>query len=271
MNADWMIPAFVFIDTLMERLGHHSDKRAHVPDSEVILIAVVAAKYFHNHHARAVCIRHQTRYLSGSLTVSRFNRRLHKLADGRTFLATTLGELLGQGDVFVIDSMPLPVGRRVRARRCRKVRGRVYCGYGAAKREQFFGWRLPLMCTPTGIPVRFRLVPAAFHDLTPIPELARVLPRGARLLGDKAYHSQADAATMLQETGVRLIAVRRANMAPHPWFLDELELRAYRRTIETVNSPCEKMGRTRLPARTQAGLELKVCASLIALVCTNMN
>ena len=187
------------------------------------------------------------------------------------FLATTLGALRGRGDVCVIDSMPLPVGRRVRARRGRNVRGRVYGGDGAAKRAKFFGWRLPLIYTPTGIPVRLRLVSAAFHDRTPIHELARVLPRGARRLGDKASHSQADAATMLQEPGVRLIAVRRANMAPHPWFLDERELRAYRRTMETVNSQYEKRGMTRLHARTQAGFALKVCASLIAFVCTNMN
>jgi hypothetical protein len=44
MDADWIILAFVLIDTLMERLGHCSDVRAQVPDSEVILIAVVAAK-----------------------------------------------------------------------------------------------------------------------------------------------------------------------------------------------------------------------------------
>jgi hypothetical protein len=49
MDATWIITAFVLIDTLMERLGHQSDVRAQVPDSEVILIAVVAAKYFQNH------------------------------------------------------------------------------------------------------------------------------------------------------------------------------------------------------------------------------
>ena len=113
-------------------------------------------------------------------------------------------------------------------------------------------------------------MPAALHDLTPIHELACVLPPGARLFGDKAYNSAADAATMLNETGVRLIPVRRANMQPHSWFLDDIELRDYRHTIETVNSQCEKMGLERLYARTNPGFELKVLASIIALSCTNM-
>src|SRR3712207_5557159 len=121
MDATWIITAFVLIDTLMERLDHHSDPRASVPDSEVILIAVVAAKYFHNHQERAVCILRESRYLSGRIDVTRFNRRLHRLADWVAFIARSLGEILCSGDVFVIDSLPVPVCRRVRARRCKKV------------------------------------------------------------------------------------------------------------------------------------------------------
>ena len=45
MDATWIITAFVVIDTLMERQGHRSDVRAQVPDSEILTIAVVAAKY----------------------------------------------------------------------------------------------------------------------------------------------------------------------------------------------------------------------------------
>jgi hypothetical protein len=105
---------------------------------------------------------------------------LHALADWLVFLAETLGEVLTTGEVFVIDSLPVPVCRRVRARRCRKVRGRIYCGYCAAKDEKFFGWRLHLICTPAGVPVRFAMLPASLHDLTPIHELTVSLPPGSR-------------------------------------------------------------------------------------------
>jgi hypothetical protein len=271
MDADWIITAFVLIDTVLDRFNHRSHVLAQVPDSEIVLVAVIAAKYFQNHQERALCIVRALGYLSGKIEISRFNRRLHALSAWLGFLAITLGELFLHGDVFVIDSAPIPVCRRVRARRCRKVRGREYCGYCAAKKEKFFGWRLHLICTPTGVPVSFSLVPGGFHDLTPIHELAYVLPKGARLFGDKAYNAAEDEATILAETGVRLIPIRKANMAPHEWFVDELELREYRHTIETVNSQLEKMGVERLYARTNVGLELKVHASLIALICTNFN
>jgi len=271
MDASWIITAFVVIDTLMERLEHHNDVRAQVPDAEVVTIAVVAAKYFANHHERAVQVMQGCGYLSGSISVSRFNRRLHALADWLAFIPASLGELFAQGEVFVIDSLPLPVCRRVRARRCRKVRGRIYCGYCAAKREKFFGWRLHLICRSDGVPVRFELLPAGFHDLTPVHELALDLPAGARLLGDKAFNSAPDEASVLAETGVRLVPIRRANMRPHEWFVDDIELHDYRHTIETVNSQLEKMGVERLYARTNMGFDMKVHASLIALACTHLN
>jgi DDE family transposase len=115
-------------------------------------------------------------YLSGALSVSRFNRRLHALADWLPLLLDVLGEVWAKGEAFVIDSMPVPVCRRARAGRCKKVRGAVYCGYCAAKQEQFFGWRLHLIVTPTGMPVSFEVLPASYHDLTLVHELIERMP-----------------------------------------------------------------------------------------------
>ena len=118
MDATWIITVFVIIDELMEHLDHRSHVLAEVSDAEILTIAVVAAKYFHNHHERAVCIMRDLGYLSGRISVSRFNRRLHALADWMVFIPTTLGEMFTEGEVFVIDSLPVAVCRRARARRC---------------------------------------------------------------------------------------------------------------------------------------------------------
>ena len=57
-------------------------------------------------------------------------------------------------------------------------------------------------------------------------------------------------------------------MRPNCW-ADKLALREYRKRIETLNSQLEAMGLQRLHARTNAGLELKVHASLLAAIATN--
>ncbi len=270
MNDDFIVPVYVVIDTVMQALDHRSHRLAQITDAEVLTVAVVAARYFQNHHERALQVLHGMGYLSGKLSTSRFNRRLHALGAWFRLILETLGALLARGEAFSIESLPVPVCRRARARRCRTVRGAEYCGYCAAKREQFFGWRVHLVCTAEGVPVAFELLPASVHDLTPVHELLFGLPAGASAYGDTADNSRADEATILAETGVRLVPLRKANMRPNLW-ADKLALRAYRKAIETVNSQLEAMGVQRLHARTTAGRELKVEASLLALACANAN
>jgi hypothetical protein len=210
------------------------------------------------------------RYITGHLSVSRFNRRLHALSGWLTLIMEQWMSWLATGEAFSLDSMPLPVCKRVRASRCRKVRGRAYCGYCDAKKEQFFGWRLHLVCTPDGLPVSFEMVPAAYHDLTPVHELTVDLPDGACVYADKAYNSADDERSIFLDTGVRLVPIRRVNMKPHAW-ADDFDLRLYRHSIETRNSQLEAMGIQTLHARTNAGFEIKAIASLLALACLNLN
>jgi Transposase DDE domain len=269
MDAEWIITVFVILDELCTKGGRRKHKLAHVSDAEVLTVAVVAARYFQNHHERALLLLRELGYLRRSLSVSRFNRRLHACADWLELGLEVLTEVAPRGEIFIIDSLPVPVCRRVRARRCRKVRGLDFCGYCAAKKEKFFGWRLHLICTPQGRPVSYTLLAGRYQDLAPIHELTFVLPPGVTVYGDKGYISADDAATILAETGVRLIAARRTNMQPNEWH-DEMNLKRYRKTIETVNSQMEKMGLQRLHARTNEGFQIKVHASLFALSLANL-
>lgn len=274
MNDSIVVGLYVVIDDMMVQMGHRSHVLAQVSDAEILWVAVVAARFFQNHHARALALLQQTGYLCGRLSASRFNRRIHALAAWLEYLVETLGAVFAaaQGAIsdFVIDSVPIPVCQRVRALRCRTVRGRDYCGYCAAKDERFFGWRLHLLCTTAGVPVAFTLLPGAYHDLTPIYELTVALPEGAYVYADKAYNSKSVEQTIAADSLVRLVPIRKKNMAPHS-SADQLALRLYRTTIETANSQLVEMGVQRLHVRTTTGLELKVHASLFALSCSNAN
>lgn len=270
MNEHVIIATYVVIVDVLEQVGHKSHRLAQMTDAQVLTIAVVAAAYFQNHHERALCVMQGMGYMTQRLSVSRFNRRLHQLSGWLPALLLIMGEVFAQGEVFVMDSLPVPACKRVRATRCRKVRGRAYCGYCAAKQEKFFGWRLHLVCSAEGLPVAFDLLPAAHHDLTPVHELTFNLPNGACVYTDKGYNSRPDETSILEACGVRLIPIRRANMTPHDW-VDEYDLHVYRHTIETVNSQLASMGFERLHARSNPGFEIKVHASLLALALINLN
>jgi hypothetical protein len=268
MNDRYIVTAYVVIDDILKAQGFEDDCRVGGTAAEILTVGVIAAKYFQNHHERALCMMTRLGYVH-KLSVSRFNRRLHALRDWLHGIVNILTELFVEGDVFIMDSMPLPVCKRARAGRCKKVRGKAYCGYCAAKKEKFFGWRLHLICNAQAVPVSFDMLPAAEQDLTPIHELTFKLPEGATVFADKGYVSDPDAATILSTCGVRFVAIRRCNMTPNSW-ADEYDLRRYRKRIETVYSQLEAMGLQRLHARTNHGLDLKTWASLLALAFTNI-
>lgn len=154
------------------------------------------------------------RYLTNKLSPSRFNRRLHALAAWLRLLLETRGAILTHGQGFLSDRLPVPVCRRARPRRCRQARGAAYCGYCAAKREKFFGWRLHLVGTVDGVPMAFDLLPTSLHDLTSVHELTVGLAAGAGVYGDKVFNCAKDEASIRAATGVRLVPVHKANMPP---------------------------------------------------------
>ena len=266
MDSHFIVTVYVTLDDICcQFLGQPKYKPKMAP-AEILLVAVVAARYFNNNLERALIVLGKCGYIPSQrrLSISRYNRQLHQHLDTLELCLAILMELGRAGETFIIDSMPVPVCKRKRARRCRKVRGRMFCGYCAAKDEKFFGWRLHLVCDANGLPANFVILPAALHDLTPIYELSYELPTGSAIYGDKAYND-GDAEGILEIDGVRLIPVRRKNMKKQHDWADEYDLRQYRKGIETVNSQLESMGINRLRARTNDGFFIKVQASLLAL------
>lgn len=267
MNATFIVTSYVVIDDLLPIINHTDDSRATISSAEILTVAIVAAKYFHNHHERALCMLQQTGYLP-QLSVSRFNRRLHALQEVLLIIVSMLGEMLANGHVFVIDTMPVPVCKRVRAGRCRKIRGKSYQGYCAAKHDLYFGWQLHLVCDAAGVPVAFELLPAQWDELTLVQDLLSSLPEGSVVVADKGYISDLDQQLAYIHGRVRLLPKQRRNMTGNTPE-DAALIGAHRSRIETVNSQLEKMGLQRLHARTNPGFALKVLASLLALTFTN--
>ncbi|KAB2902266.1 MAG: hypothetical protein F9K27_17400 [Anaerolineae bacterium] len=167
MNDTYIITVYVVIDDLLQLLNYAEDVRVKTKAAEILTIAVVAAKYFANHHERAVGVLSRLGYVK-SISLSRFSRRLHDLLKWVEWLGGLVGHLFSYGKVFIIDTLPLPVCKSVRAKRCCKVQGKPYAGYCATKKEAFFGWQLHLVCDVFGVPVAFDLLPARWDELVPV-------------------------------------------------------------------------------------------------------
>jgi hypothetical protein len=268
MNDTYIVTTYVVIDEVLKVMNHQDDSRAEMSAAEILTVAVLSAKYFQNHHERALGVLYRMGYIH-CFSTSRFNRRLHGLWETFWQIVVLVGELLGGGLVFIVDAFPLPVCHWVRASRCRTVQGKDFFGYCAAKKEVFFGWQLHLVCDAQGVPVAFELLPARWDELVPLQHLLAVLPEGSQVVADKGYISYKDQLLAYLHGKVRLVAKFRTNMRGNS-AEDAQLIRQHRHVIETVNSQLEKMGLQRLHVRTTSGFVLKVLASLLALAFTNV-
>src|SRR4051812_4457472 len=116
MNDKVIVTIYSIIDDVMKTLEHESHVLAKVSDAEILTVAVVAACYFRNHQERTLCVMIGMGYLSQRISISRFNRRVHALSDWLGLIMEQLGQVFAQGESFILDSMPLPVCKRVRTR-----------------------------------------------------------------------------------------------------------------------------------------------------------
>lgn len=135
------------------------------------------------------------------------------------------------GDLALIDSLPVPVCRFAQAFRCRSFRGVAAFGRDPLAHQTYYGLRLHLRVAWPGVITAATLAPANDHDRAVAPQLLDGLHGWA--LGDGGYWSPALRADLAAH-GVDLLSPPRGKDAQHPrwpaWLVNT------RRRIETVLS-----------------------------------
>lgn len=262
-----IIAIYIIIDALCENLLRRPAQKQKLTDAEVITIAICSAIFFNSNHDKALVWLRIAGYFPEMLSLSRFNRRIHRLKEFIEFCFESISELFLTKKLYIADSMPLPVCKRARACRNKKVRGREYYGCCVAKNEKFFGFRLHLIVDTQGIPASVAIVPGAYHDITPVYELTSPLPEQSTVIGDKAYNCKTVEKAM-KEFGTTLMPKRRKNMK-HQWSLFEryFIIGQHRRQIETSFSILsDTMGLNRLKVSTLKGFMIKTYAAVLAMI-----
>ena len=202
-----IITIYVIIDTLCQKLLFAPAQKQKLTDGEVITIAICSAIFFHSNHDKSLAWLRASGYFPEMLSLSRYNRRIHQLKDFMEFCFESVSEFFATGELYIEDSMPLPVCKRVRASRNKKVQGKEYCGCCVAKKEKFYGFRLHLIVDTKGIPASMTILPGAYHDLTPIYEITAPLPHDSTVIGDKAFNCASDE-SRLKELGTTMMPRR---------------------------------------------------------------
>ncbi len=190
-----------------------------------------------------------------------------------------------------MDSLPVPVCDNIRINRCRLYpcpksdkkqkkqdkattrdkaakKGEGFRGYIASKKRYFYGLKVHLLVTTTGLPVEVMLAPGSEADSSAFKclplDLLRDLPERAHIFADAGYLDDHERALLDESAALHLVAARRSNCKEQllPWvsYISKHE----RKRVETVFSQIvSAFGRT-IHAVTAHGFELKVFLTVLA-------
>jgi hypothetical protein len=267
LSEDKIIAIYCFVDDLLKGTGRQEDIRRKVSDSEIITTAIISALYFGGHLDNGRQFMKITGLSPLMLDKSRFNRRLHALSDLLFQLFFQIGQHLktvaGASD-YVLDSFPVAVCDNIRISRCKLLKGEQWRGKQASMRRYFYGVKVQVLSTTSGIPVEFCFVPGSESDVQALKKLPMTVAPESSIYADSAYTDYTIEDDAKDADMLRLMIQRKSNSKrkDEPWirFLKE----HMRKGIETTFSMLKGLFLRKIHAVTFKGFLLKIVMFIVA-------
>ena len=240
-------------------------------DAELVTLAVIQALLGFTSEARF--IRHAHTHLTGLFPYlpqrPAYNKRLRAAGAMIQHIIDVLARDCPSwhDDLWLADSTPVECGRsRVTAKRS-DMAGYASYGYCASHSRWFWGLRLHLIATPSGLPIAYALTSATTNERDTALAMLHLDPgladrRGQVLIADKGYRSASFEAE-LNAAGITLI---RPTFGKEPERPGQRFLRSFRQTIESINQTLKaQLDLERHGARKPAGVCARILQRLLAL------
>ena len=248
-------------------MGHREDVRRQMTDAEILTTAFAAAMFFGANQSKACEFIYDTGLMPQMLEKSRFCRRLHAVSALMLDLFDQVGTALKQAtkSTYLLDSFPVALCDNIRIRRCRLVNSEDYRGYMASQKRYFYGVRVHLLSTASGVPVEFVFLPGAANDIRGLGTLPLNLPLNSEVYSDSAYtdYDIEDNLKLTQDIGLKVIRKSNSKRQDPPW--THYYKQCTRHQIETVFSQITRRFPKAIHAVTFEGFLLKLSAFIFAL------
>lgn len=240
-------------------------------DAELITLAVIQALLGFTSEARF--IRHARTHLTGLFPYlpqrPAYNKRLRHAAATMQYIIATLARDCPSwhDDLWLVDSTPVECGRSRETVKRSDMAGYATYGYCASHSRFFWGLRLHLIATPSGLPVAYALTGAKTDERDTALAMIHLDPAldrpGQVLMADKGYRS-AVFESELNDRGITLIRPKvrsEKTERPHTQFL-----KPFRQIIESVNQTLKaQLDLERHGGRKPQGVCARVLQRLLAL------
>ena len=282
MNADLDALATRLYVTIDDLLDDHPEWRPERPkigiapqltDAELVTLAVIQALLGYTSERRFI------RYAKHNLKPwfpylpqrAAYNKRVRAAGTTMQHIISTLARDCPSynDDLWLVDSTPVECGRSRETAKRSDLVGYASYGYCASHSRYFWGLRLHLIATPSGLPVAYALTSAntderdttlAMLDLDPDLLSGRA---GQVLMGDKGYRS-APFEIELNDAGI--ILIRPALKSEKQVRPGARFLKPFRQIIESVNQTFKaQLDLERHGGRKPEGVCARVLQRILAL------
>lgn len=261
------IGIYAIIDDLLKAIAHQEDCRTEMSDAEIITTAIIAAMFFDGNHSKACSYMKDHKLIPDMLKKSRFNRRLHRVSMLINDLFHQIGMILKEindSTEYLLDSFPVAMCDNIRIFNVKLIKSEEYRGYIASKKRYFYGVRVQLLTTKTGVPVEFVFMPGSASDVRGLNALPLNLPPGSEVYSDSAYTDYSAEDNLLETSQIALKVMRKKNSKrqDEPW--NQYIKQSTRHYVETVFSAITCTFPKSIHAVTYQGFLLKLEAFILA-------
>jgi hypothetical protein len=168
----FLVAWYTIIDDLYQarvapQLPRGPGKRPALSDSEVLTLAL-CAQWLHRSERAVVryALAHWQAYFPRLLSQRAYNRRSRRLTGVLVHLGPLMAQALGAvaSAYQVLDTVPVPLLRRCRGQYHRLFGDEAAIGTGGSNHDWYYGCKLLVAVTPTGVITGFLLDPASTED-----------------------------------------------------------------------------------------------------------
>jgi len=159
---------------------------------------------------------------------------------------------------YLLDSFPVAICDNIRIFNVKLINSKEYRGYTASKKRYFYGVKIQLLTTKSGIPVEFAFMPGSASDVRALNSLPLNLPPGSEVYSDSAYTDYTVEDDLEQTSQISLKVMRKKNSKCQdpPW--NQYVKQSTRHYIETVFSSITRVFPKSIHAVTYEGFLLKL-------------
>ena len=200
---------------------------------------------------------------------SNFNRRRKRLYSFIEQLNKAIASFLNEGeDCYLVDSIPIPVCKNAREQRSKVCKENFKTapnkGYSAVNKTWYYGYKLHLLTSASGVFHSMDLTKASVHDVHYLSQVKHSGLNNCTLLGDKGYLSSSQQLDLFTSCSVKLETPMRSNQKDYTLYPPVFK--KFRKRIETLFSQlCDQFMLKRNYAKTLIGLSVRILTKITSV------